>query len=79
MGKFVTHECIANEFFAPGISLANPSQSAWGEILVSSEPSLLLMSERMSEDYRRLNSKMSKPWGSQELDSWITEGKLEGV
>lgn len=68
MGKFLTHEAIAGQYFATDVSVAAP-QSAWLGILTTNERSLLLLAERMSQDYSRLNAKMRKPWGSKDLET----------
>ena len=71
MGKFLTHEAVAEGVFNDDFCSATSSMLAWQADLLNSPQVLHLLCDRLSNDFLCTPVKFRKPWNFQQVEPWI--------
>lgn len=69
MVKFLNHDALAGGLFNRYQSVTTPNQAAWADVLVNTTESLLLVCDRMSEDFSATLQKLRKPWNAAAIET----------
>lgn len=69
MGKFMSHEPLAQGMFNIPYNCAYTSVGAWKDVLENTEPILLLLCDRMESDWQNLAPRMRKHWQAGQVDA----------
>ena len=68
MGRFLHHEGLSAGCFNAHHSFSNSATSAWKPDMTNSEELLLLVTNRMENDFVTTAAKMRKAYGTKEID-----------
>ena len=79
MGKFMSHEGLANGVFDEGYCSASGVLLPWENQLTNTISSLQLLVERLSSDYQALNPKMRKPYHGKDIATRIVGAMLPSL
>ena len=70
MGKYLTHEAVAEGVFNDDFCSATSSLVAWQADLLNSPQVLHLLCDRLSNDFLATPVKFRKPWNFQQVEPW---------
>ena len=73
MGKFLTHEAVAEGVFNRDFCSASSSLVAWQEQLVNSEEVLQLLCDRLANDWLQTPTKFRKPWSYSQVVTLLSK------
>ena len=73
MPRFLNHEPLASDLFNLHHCTGTGTLQSWGKCLTNTEELLILLTQRLEQDWSSLAVKMRRPWGVKDVDTKLIQ------